>query len=128
MPADDRAHGDREPRLVGYFRIKGERKLGHTVAATTIRFVLLRAGISPSGRRAKLSWKQFLAAQAQTLVVADFLSVDTVFSSSASTSLSICTWPPGAFCWPLARPTKRRRGWLSKPATWPGRWKRKGSS
>jgi len=64
----------------GYFRIKGElRKLGHTVAATTIRSVLLRAGIPPSGRRAKLSWKQFLAAQAQTLVVADFLSVDTVF-------------------------------------------------
>lgn len=64
----------------GYFRIKGElRKLGHAVAATTIRSVLLRAGIPPSGRRAKLSWKQFLAAQAQTLVVADFLSVDTVF-------------------------------------------------
>ena len=42
----------------GYFRIKGElRKLGHTVAATTIRSVLLRAGILPSGRRAKLSWK-----------------------------------------------------------------------
>ena len=64
----------------GYFRIKGElRKLGHTVAATTIRSVLVQAGIPPSGRRAKLSWKQFLAAQAQTLVVADFLSVDTVF-------------------------------------------------
>jgi len=41
--------------------------------------VLLQTGIPPSGRRAKLSWKQFLAAQAQTLVVADFLSVDTVF-------------------------------------------------
>ena len=64
----------------GYFRIKGElRKLGHTVAATTIRSLLLRAGIPPSGRRAKLSWKQFLAAQAHALVVADFLSVDTVF-------------------------------------------------
>ena len=64
----------------GYFRINGElRKLGHTVAATTIRSVLLRAGLPPSGRRSKLSWKQFLAAQAQTLVVADFFSVDTVF-------------------------------------------------
>jgi hypothetical protein len=32
----------------GYFRIKGElRKLGHTVAATTIRSVLLQAGIPP---------------------------------------------------------------------------------
>ena len=64
----------------GYFRIKGElRKLGQAVAATTIRSVLLRAGIPPSDRRAKLSWKQFLAAHAQTLVVADFLSVETVF-------------------------------------------------
>jgi hypothetical protein len=49
------------------------------VAATTIRSVLLRSGIPPSGRRARLNWKQFLAAQAQTLVVADFLSVDTIF-------------------------------------------------
>jgi putative transposase len=70
----------RENPRWGYFRIKGElRKLGHTVAATTIRSVLVRAGVPPSGRRAKLSWKQFLAAQAQTLVVADFLSVDTAF-------------------------------------------------
>lgn len=64
----------------GYFRIKGELlKLGHTVAATTIRSVLLGAGISPSGRRSALSWKQFLAAHAQTLVAADFFSVDTIF-------------------------------------------------
>jgi len=64
----------------GYFRIKGELlKLGHTVAATTIRFVLLRAGVSPSPHRAGMSWKRFLATHAQTLVVADFLSVDTVF-------------------------------------------------
>ena len=64
----------------GYFRIRGELfKLGHKVAATTIRSVLLRAKISPSPRRAELSWKQFLAAHAQTLVAADFFSVDTIF-------------------------------------------------
>jgi transposase InsO family protein len=64
----------------GYFRIRGELlKIGHTVAATTIRSVLVAAGIPPSGRRAQLSWKQFLAAHAQTLVAADFFSVDTVF-------------------------------------------------
>jgi putative transposase len=107
----------------GYFRIKGElRKVGHTVAATTIRSVLLRAVIPPSGRRAKLSWKQFLAAQAQTLVVADFLSVDTVFFkrlyvliymhlATRRVLLAACT------------ATQTRRGWLSKPATWPGHWK-----
>ena len=64
----------------GYFRIRGElMKLGHTVAATTIRSVLLTAGVPPAGRRAGLSWKQFLSAHAQTLVAADFFSVDTVF-------------------------------------------------
>ena len=64
----------------GYFRIRGELiKLGHTVAATTIRSVLLAAGVPPAGRRARLSWKQFLAAHAQTLVAADFFSVDTIF-------------------------------------------------
>ena len=64
----------------GYFRIRGELlKLGHTVAATTIRSVLLRAGIPPTGLRSQLSWKQFLAAHAETLVAADFFSIDTIF-------------------------------------------------
>jgi len=64
----------------GYFRIRGELlKVGYTVAATTIRSVLVGARIPPSGRRAKLSWKQFLAAHAETLVAADFFSVDSVF-------------------------------------------------
>src|SRR6266566_1537230 len=64
----------------GYFRIRGELlKVGHTVATTTIRSVLVAAGIPPSGCRAELSWKRFLAAHAETLVVADFFSVDSVF-------------------------------------------------
>jgi putative transposase len=64
----------------GYPRIRGELlKLGHTVAATTIRSVLMAAGIPPSPRRAGLSWRQFLAAHAHTLVAADFFSVDTIF-------------------------------------------------
>ena len=67
------------PRWV-YFRIRGELlKLGHTVAATTIRSVLLTAGIPPAGRRSQMTWKQFLAAHAETLVAADFFSVDTIF-------------------------------------------------
>ena len=64
----------------GYFRIRGELlKLGHQVAATTIRSVLLAAGIPPAGRRSQPTWKQFLAAHAETLVAADFFSVDTIF-------------------------------------------------
>jgi hypothetical protein len=62
-----------------YFRIRGELlKVGYTVAATTIRSVLLRAGVPPSGRRSELTWKQFLAAHAETIVATDFFSVDTV--------------------------------------------------
>jgi putative transposase len=64
----------------GYFRIRGEvLKLGHQVAATTIRSVLMAAGVPPSGRRSELTWKQFLIAHAETLVAADFFSVDTIF-------------------------------------------------
>jgi transposase InsO family protein len=70
----------RENPSWGYFRIRGELlKLGHAVAATTIRSVLLAAGIPPAGRRSRLTWKQFLAAHAETLVAADFFSVDTIF-------------------------------------------------
>ncbi len=70
----------RENPRWGYFRIRGELlKLGHQVAATTIRSVLVAAGVPPSGRRSQLTWKQFLAAHAETLVAADFFSVDTIF-------------------------------------------------
>lgn len=70
----------RENPAWGYFRVRGELlKLGHTVAATTIRSVLLRAGIPPAPRRSGLSWKQFLRAHAESLIAADFFSVDTIF-------------------------------------------------
>jgi len=70
----------RENPRWGYFRIRVELlKLGHQVAATTIRSVLLAAGVPPSGRRSQLTWKQFLSAHAETLVAADFFSVDTIF-------------------------------------------------
>jgi putative transposase len=70
----------RENPRWGYFRIRGELlKLGQTVSATAIRSVLKRARVPPAGRRSQLSWKQFLAAHAETLVATDFFSVDTVF-------------------------------------------------
>jgi putative transposase len=69
----------RENPRWGYFRIRGELlKLGHRVAATTIRSVLLATGIPPAGRRSGLTWKEFLAAHAETLVAADFFSVETI--------------------------------------------------
>jgi putative transposase len=70
----------RENSRWGYFRIRGELlKLGYTVSATTIRSILRRALIPPAGRRSELTWKEFIAAHAETLVATDFFSVDTVF-------------------------------------------------
>jgi putative transposase len=54
-------------------------KVGHQVAATTIRSVLLAADVPPAGRCSQLTWKEFLAAHAETLVATDFFTVDTIF-------------------------------------------------
>jgi putative transposase len=40
--------------------------------------VLQRAGIDPAPRRAGLTWRQFLSAQAEGIVACDFFHVDTV--------------------------------------------------
>ncbi|MGW2255932.1 integrase core domain-containing protein [Kitasatospora sp. NPDC001660] len=65
----------------GYVRIQGElRRLGHRVAAATIRRVLRRSGLPPAPLRAtQQSWRTFLHTQAHTLLACDFLHVDTVF-------------------------------------------------
>ena len=63
----------------GYRRIHGElTRLGYTVAASTVWLLLNRAGIDPAPRRAGLTWREFLSAQAQGIVACDFFHVDTV--------------------------------------------------
>jgi putative transposase len=63
----------------GYRRIQGElAQLGHRVAPSTVWLVLKRAGIEPAPRRAGLTWRQFLSAQAEGILAADFFHVDTV--------------------------------------------------
>jgi len=60
----------------GYLRIRGEmKKVGHTVARTTIAKTLKDKGIAPSPDR-PTSWKTFLKSHADVLAAADFFTVD----------------------------------------------------
>jgi putative transposase len=70
----------RENRRWGYKRIVGELKgLGISVSATSVRKVLLGAGLQPAPHRTHSSWRAFLRAQAASMLACDFLTIETVF-------------------------------------------------
>jgi hypothetical protein len=63
----------------GHRRIQGELAgLGHAVAPSTVWSMLNRAGVDPAPRRASQTWREFLRAQAATVLACDFFTVDTV--------------------------------------------------
>ncbi len=70
----------RENPRWGYERIAGElSKLGLSVSPSTVRRLLARAGLGPAPRRSEPSWREFLRAQAASIVACDFFTVETAF-------------------------------------------------
>jgi putative transposase len=65
----------------GYRRIHGELcRLGYEgrVGASTVWTILQRGGVAPAPLRSALTWRQFLRAQAASVLAVDFFTVDTV--------------------------------------------------
>ena len=70
----------RENPRWGYQRIVGELKgMGLVVSATTVRKVLRAEQLGPVGERRGPSWREFLRAQARSIVAVDFFTVDTAW-------------------------------------------------
>jgi putative transposase len=64
----------------GYKRIVGElRGVGVNVSGTSVRKVLVEAGLKPAPERTRSSWRAFLRAQAASMLACDFLTVETAF-------------------------------------------------
>jgi putative transposase len=69
----------RENPRWGYPRIAGELlKLGVRVSPSTVRRLLLAAGLKPAPRRAGPSWPEFLRQQAASMLACDFFTVETI--------------------------------------------------
>ena len=70
----------RENPRWGYQRIAGElSKLGLAVSPSTVRRLLASAGLGPAPRRSGPTWREFLRAQAASIVACDFFTVETAF-------------------------------------------------
>jgi putative transposase len=64
----------------GYQRIVGELAgVGVRVSATSVAKILRKAGLSPAGARAQLSWDKFLRAHAASMLACDFFTVETLW-------------------------------------------------
>ena len=69
----------RENPRWGHRRITGElATLGFRVSPTTVRRLLARAGLGPAPRDSGPGWRDFLRAQAASIVACDFFTVESV--------------------------------------------------
>jgi putative transposase len=60
-------------------RIYAPYGVGIAVSATSVRKVLLAAGLRPAPERGRSSWRAFLRAQAASMLACDFLTVEKAF-------------------------------------------------
>jgi hypothetical protein len=78
----------RENPRWGYQRIVGELKgLGIAVSATTVRKLLRDAQPGPVRTRSGPTWREFMRAQARSLIAVDFFTVDTLWPSALIRSI-----------------------------------------
>lgn len=69
----------RENPRWGHRRIGGElARLGLRVSPTTVRRLLARTKLGPAPRRSGPGWREFLRAQASSIVACDFFTVESV--------------------------------------------------
>jgi putative transposase len=83
----------RENPRWGHRRICGElAKLGLNVSPTSIRRLLAQAKLepAPAPRRSGPSWREFLRAQAASIVACDFFTVESIFLRRYYVLLFIC--------------------------------------
>jgi hypothetical protein len=109
----------RENPRWGHRRIQGElARLGHRIAPSTVWEILHAAGIAPTPRRPGPTWREFLTAQAESIIAVDFLHGDTVLGrklyalGSSSTAVGACTSP-------ASPPTRPGSGPCSRPGISP---------
>lgn len=70
----------RENPSWGYQRIVGElRKIGVYVSPSSVRNILVKAGVPPAPRRHSQSWRSFLQAHGESILACDFFTVDMVW-------------------------------------------------
>jgi hypothetical protein len=109
----------RENPAWGYRRIQGELVgLGHRAAASTVWKILTNAGLDPTPLRPCPTWRQFLTAQAHTILAVDFAHVDTVFLRRLHVLIVIEHRTPAECTSPGSPPTPPRPESPSRPATY----------
>src|SRR5207248_8094311 len=78
-PGAHRTPRDRQPSLGLCAHPRRTRRPRNRVSATTVRRVLRQHGLDPAPRRSGPTWREFLHAQATSILAVDFFTVETIW-------------------------------------------------